>query len=49
MSSRWMWVVVAVGVVAFVAGLRWAIADFWLDRVGAPFLDWRPNGDVKRG
>jgi hypothetical protein len=44
-----MWLVAVVGMVAFVAGLRWALVDLWLDRIGAPLLDWRPDGDVKRG
>jgi hypothetical protein len=44
-----MWLVVVVGMVAFLAGLRWAVMDLWLDRVGAPFLDWRRDRDVKRG
>jgi hypothetical protein len=45
MFSEWMWLVVAVGsLVALVPVSRWAIADFWLDRIGAPLLDWRPPG-----
>ena len=41
MSSTWMVVVVVgVGMAALGGGLWWALADFVLDRLGAPATDW---------
>jgi hypothetical protein len=38
-GSMWEFVVVAVAVVAAAGGLRWALADFFLDEFGSP-SDW---------
>jgi hypothetical protein len=44
MFSTWMLVaVVGVGIAALGGGLWWALADFVLDRLGAPAADW-PDG-----
>jgi hypothetical protein len=46
MFSTWMVVVVAgVGIVALGGGLWWALADFVLDRLGAPAADWQSGTD----
>jgi hypothetical protein len=40
MSWWWVWLVVGLVGVAVLAGLRWALADFLLDRFGSRRMGW---------
>ncbi len=43
MSWWWVWLVVGLVGVAVLAGLRWALADFLLDRFGLRRMGWSHN------